>query len=103
MRSGVQSLLQHCYTLLARNTQAGLGVSPGAEDVVVLEDSFPQTHANVEKHWDVLFSLFCAAFLLGKRISSETFKPPLNEVIWQIGCVKQNTIGQVDVGFERQS
>lgn len=87
MRSGGQSLLQHCYTLLARNMQTGLGVSPGGEDVVVLEDSFPQMHANVEKHWDVLFSLLYATFILGKRISSETLKPLLNEVIWQIGCV----------------
>lgn len=67
MRSGVQSLLQHCYTLLSRNTQAGLGVSPGAEDVVVLEDSFPQTHANVEKHWDVLFFPFLCSRPPGKE------------------------------------
>lgn len=78
----MQSLLQHCDTLLARNTQTGLGVSPGGEDVVVLEDSFPQMHANVEKHWDVLFFLLCAAFVLGKRISSEALKPLLNGVIW---------------------
>lgn len=49
---------------------------------MVLEDSFPQMHANVEKHWDVLFSLLCAAFILGKRISSEALKPLLNGVIW---------------------
>lgn len=83
----MQSLLQHCYTPLARNTQTGLGVSPGREDVVVLEDSFPQMHANVEKHWGVLFSLLCAAFVLGKRISGEALKPLSNGVIWQIGCV----------------
>lgn len=54
---------------------------------MVLEDSFPQMHANVEKHWDVLFSLLCAAFILEKRISSEALKPLLNGVIWQSGCV----------------
>lgn len=51
---------------------------------MVLEDNFPQMHANVEKHWDVLFSLLYAAFVLGKRISSEALKPLLNRVIWQI-------------------